>query len=576
MLDSPETLKVVPEYFRKTFLYLILDYLIQKSQYRKEQQKTKSNIGKVGSSHGRDVLRSLPKIDKMTENDFNELTIDSKLSAEAPDKESRSSVHSKVSNLSGGRTSRQAWVNEKSTGPNLESRPNSWDDDDDPLDSNVKKDQNSDIFNEEDTVIGLEKPGGKHTKSSLPPITTKAQTYVKSSDEPSDIPGIMYDSGDEISSTETEILRTEEGNYYRVRQIGSPTVNLRIISRNEQQSPEYNSLLSVALSPPQNWIFQVPFDADLMEDTQDRFPLSWFKFILSHFAQVYLRLKEAASVNDLTTTFNLESVSQEVEREEAIQNLLQDDALEESYRLLDALSYLIIFGHDSNRLTPTQVQKTFLGHLQWSTELEWLLNKKTLYKLVLKAYRISVKLSLDHVLIESSVSSDWPALQASIDEYSQSWFMGSDDQDESRSSSELPLTKKEDKILSSDPQTWSEAVRSEMPNLFSIGYNQVKSVYTSHLVSLGEADVWLGRLDSETVRGFWSSLLAELLYLTNDDDERYSIQAHPVLLRNLTVQAADPPLGYPIYSSPPVRYGPPWFLTDPIASLKKERYSSPK
>jgi len=36
--------------------------------------------------------------------------------------------------------------------------------------------------------------------------------------------------------------------------------------------------------------------------------------------------------------------------------------------------------------------------------------------------------------------------------------------------------------------------------------------------------------------------------LANDDEERYSIQAHKVLLRNLTVQAADPPLGYPIYN----------------------------
>ena len=32
---------------------------------------------------------------------------------------------------------------------------------------------------------------------------------------------------------------------------------------------------------------------------------------------------------------------------------------------------------------------------------------------------------------------------------------------------------------------------------------------------------------------------------------RYSIQAEERLLRNLTVQAADPPLGYFIFSSPP-------------------------
>ena len=47
-------------------------------------------------------------------------------------------------------------------------------------------------------------------------------------------------------------------------------------------------------------------------------------------------------------------------------------------------------------------------------------------------------------------------------------------------------------------------------------------------------------------------VMSELLYLTNDDEERYSIQAEERILRNLTVQAADPPLGYFIYSSAPI------------------------
>ena len=59
----------------------------------------------------------------------------------------------------------------------------------------------------------------------------------------------------------------------------------------------------------------------------------------------------------------------------------------------------------------------------------------------------------------------------------------------------------------------------------------------------------IGQLDSENVRSIWSSLSLELLYFTNDDEERYSIQAHPAHLRNITIQAADPPLGYPVYSS---------------------------
>ena len=47
----------------------------------------------------------------------------------------------------------------------------------------------------------------------------------------------------------------------------------------------------------------------------------------------------------------------------------------------------------------------------------------------------------------------------------------------------------------------------------------------SHLLTLRDCDVSVGRLNPEVVKGLWASLNFELLYLTNDDDERYSIQA---------------------------------------------------
>ena len=46
---------------------------------------------------------------------------------------------------------------------------------------------------------------------------------------------------------------------------------------------------------------------------------------------------------------------------------------------------------------------------------------------------------------------------------------------------------------------------------------------TRHL-SLRECEVGLGKLNKEVVRSLWASLALELLYLTNDDEERYSIQ----------------------------------------------------
>ncbi len=56
-------------------------------------------------------------------------------------------------------------------------------------------------------------------------------------------------------------------------------------------------------------------------------------------------------------------------------------------------------------------------------------------------------------------------------------------------------------------------------------------------------------MNSEIVKSIWSSTNLELLFMTNDDDERYSIQAHQYILRNLTIQSSDPPLGYCVYNS---------------------------
>lgn len=80
----------------------------------------------------------------------------------------------------------------------------------------------------------------------------------------------------------------------------------------------------------------------------------------------------------------------------------------------------------------------------------------------------------------------------------------------------------------------------------------LQGTYSSRVLSLQPVQAHIGRMNPEVVKGQWANLSLELLYMTNDDEERYSIQAHPTILRNLTVQSADPPLGYPIFSSEPI------------------------
>ena len=95
---------------------------------------------------------------------------------------------------------------------------------------------------------------------------------------------------------------------------------------------------------------------------------------------------------------------------------------------------------------------------------------------------------------------------------------------------------------------WQESVEEGRKFVFSLGLNE-EGLYSSRTLSLTKLPLYTGQLNAQAVRAIWSNLNLELYYLTNDDEERYSIQAHPNILRNIVTQAADPPLGYPVFSS---------------------------
>ncbi|KAI9101931.1 Pecanex protein-domain-containing protein [Phlyctochytrium arcticum] len=98
---------------------------------------------------------------------------------------------------------------------------------------------------------------------------------------------------------------------------------------------------------------------------------------------------------------------------------------------------------------------------------------------------------------------------------------------------------------------WRDALRDGRGSIF--GMYQTTTGLHGHSIGVRfiqrekRMKCWIGEMNGEALRGIWANLVMELLYLTNDDEERYSIQAHQVLLRNLTVQTANPPLGYPLY-----------------------------
>lgn len=89
-----------------------------------------------------------------------------------------------------------------------------------------------------------------------------------------------------------------------------------------------------------------------------------------------------------------------------------------------------------------------------------------------------------------------------------------------------------------------DAISRKVPNVMSLqrvgssDYRLTKFTYRDDCVNVGT-------MRTAAVMSAWASISAELNFFANDDEERYSIQAHPSLLRNLMVQVKE----YPIYIS---------------------------
>lgn len=293
--------------------------------------------------------------------------------------------------------------------------------------------------------------------------------------------------------------------------IGMPAVDKGRNPEVFRESP--GSLPQLNFSCPQSEVFNLPTGwrtAPLLPSRllqlRTLFPEDWFRFSLGQFG----------------------SAVQGETSEHMTKALKEDEALKELHAQV-ALSCLISVGAESAFTSPSYVYRLYCGDIPWTEGLDWLSSSKELYQLALRAFRFSFKLLFDQASLGPMESPE--ELFSTLEEYERDWYIGL-------------VTEK----------GWHDSVLQEKPFLFSLGHDLAMGTYTGRVLSLQEQLVQVGRLNGEGVRGQWANLSWELLYATNDDEERYSIQAHPFMLRNLTVQAADPPLGYPIYSSAPLHF----------------------
>lgn len=323
----------------------------------------------------------------------------------------------------------------------------------------------------------------------------------------SDLPGTNLPIPGSVDSQSADDLSTGTGpknDLYKTVLLGFPAVD-----KGQREDVtciplmEFSCSQSHLLSLPEEWRSnRTPYSK--IKEMSSLFPEEWYQFVLRQ----------------------LECFHSE-EKSSVLEEIAKDKALKDLYVRTVMACYIGLFGIDNMVPSPGQLVRVYNGGLPWSGTLDWLSEKPELFQLVRKAFRYTLKLMVDKASL--GPTEDFKELADCLREYERDWYIG----------------------LASEEQ-WKEAILEEKPCLFSLGYESSTGVYTSRVLMLRELSVHIGQLNAEAVRGQWANLSWELLYATNDDEERYSMQAHPLLLRNLTVQAADPPLGYPIFSSKPL------------------------
>jgi hypothetical protein len=190
-------------------------------------------------------------------------------------------------------------------------------------------------------------------------------------------------------------------------------------------------------------------------------------------------------------------------------------------------------------MTLNSIFDIYRGELPHSTQIDvrnWFMNpgRLKLREICLKSFRGAIKLTVDQA-IEGEPQSLGKLFDI-LENYSKNWLITIDP------------TQVGQNDLWSGTETCKRALDTGIPNLFSLSRKK-DGVISVRLLTMQSCPVNIARINSEAIMGFWANLVLEMLYITNDDDERYSIQAHETLLRNIIIQLASPPFGYPIWIS---------------------------
>ena len=265
VLDSPDTLGMVRDYFLKALVYVLVEHAVGRSIGQPPGPPPTQGRPPT-TSKSQEHLRNLPRVSQARQS-----TLESPSPIESEEDSPVTSLGGRRmshSSWQSGRGSRIAWAGEQRDIPIVRTGdtppPLAWDTTNEHNHNNWRS--------------------GHHR-----PVRVRGQGSASSLDDPktvSFIPGIMYDSNseDEYSPHTTTNHHTQCNNK------SSRVVNLRVLPRGAPPSPPiYESPLSAALAPPPDWMTEPPLESEALEEAEDAFPHAWFKFLLTTFGHVYLQ-----------------------------------------------------------------------------------------------------------------------------------------------------------------------------------------------------------------------------------------------------------------------------------------------
>ena len=132
---------------------------------------------------------------------------------------------------------------------------------------------------------------------------------------------------------------------------------------------------------------------------------------------------------------------------------------------------------------------------------------------LLNAGRLAFHYSLEAFIMGEVDLPEFSEFEGTIIEYDQTWYLGSEE------------------------FLWNSAIEKNLPNLERL-IQKKDGTYFAHRLKHGlnkDSTFSVFEFRREVIRGIWSNLNMELLYYTNANDERFSIQAEKDILRNLLI-----------------------------------------